>query len=115
MAATDSRCIYQAGVIPIRKGRICLVRSSSGKRWIIPKGCLEPGKGTQDIALQEAWEEAGLSGELAAEPVGRFRYEKWTSPCHVTVYVMHVRDAADDYPECDLRERIWVRPAEALH
>jgi len=62
--------IRQAAAIPIRSGQICLVTSSSGKRWVIPKGMIEPGTTAGQIALQEAWEEAGLVGVLRPEPVG---------------------------------------------
>jgi 8-oxo-dGTP pyrophosphatase MutT (NUDIX family) len=113
MALLSDR-IYQAAAIPVKDGQICVVKSSSHKRWIIPKGCLEEGKTVEEIALQEAWEEAGLVGVLDAEPVGTYSYDKWNSTCHVTVYLMHVTKVADDYPECDLRERVWVSPAQAL-
>src|SRR6266446_8634883 len=106
--------IYQAAAIPIRSGRICIVKSSSGKRWVVPKGCMEPGKTLAEIALQEAWEEAGLVGVLNPEPVGSYLYDKWGGTCHVTVYLMGVTEAAEEYPESVLRERAWVTPSQAL-
>jgi 8-oxo-dGTP pyrophosphatase MutT (NUDIX family) len=114
MATATSTWVSQAGVIPIHQGKICLVTSSSGKRWVVPKGCLEPGKTSHEIALQEAWEEAGLVGALHPEPVGSFLYEKYGGTCHVTVYVMHVTEAADEWPEQDLREREWLTPRQAI-
>ena len=45
--------IRQAGVIAVSDGRICVLSSRSGKRWVVPKGCLEPGKTAAEIALQE--------------------------------------------------------------
>ena len=105
---------YQSAAIPLRSGKICVVRSSSGKRWIVPKGCLEPGKSLSEIALQEAWEEAGLVGVLNPEPVGSYLYEKWGGTCHVTVFLMGVTEAAEEYPESVLRERAWVTPSQAL-
>jgi len=106
--------IHQSAAIPLRGGKICVVRSSSGKRWIVPKGCLEPDKSLSEIALQEAWEEAGLVGVLNPEPVGSYLYEKWDSTCHVTVFIMRVTEEADEYPESMLRERAWVTPSQAL-
>jgi len=50
--------VRQAAAIPILCGQVCLVSSRSGKRWVIPKGCLEPGKTAAEIALLEAWEAA---------------------------------------------------------
>ena len=61
----------------MRAGQVCLVTSSSGKRWVVPKGCMEPGKTAGELALQEAWEEAGLVGVLQPEPVGSYLYEKF--------------------------------------
>src|SRR5437870_3192156 len=84
--------IYQAAAIPLKNGRICIVRSSSGKRWVVPKGCQEPGKSFGEIALQEAWEEAGLVGALDPEPVGSYLYDKWGGTCHVTVFLMEVTE-----------------------
>ena len=106
--------IRQAAAIPIQDGQVCLVTSRSGKRWVIPKGCMEPGKSSGEIALQEAWEEAGLVGLLHPDPIGTYLYEKMGFTCHVTVFVMQVTDAVTVYPEHDQRERIWVSFSQAL-
>ena len=111
---TDAVWICQAAAIPLRGGQIGLVTSSSGKRWIIPKGVLEPGKTSGEIALQEAWEEAGLVGVLSPHPVGSYLYEKNGATCHVTVFVLHVTQAADLWPERELRQRCWLSCAEAV-
>ena len=106
--------IEQAAAIAVKDGRVCVVTSSSGMGWVIPKGCLEPGKTAAETALQEAWEEAGLVGILSSEPVGTYFYEKWGSTCRVTVFVMHVTEVADDWPERELRRRSWLEPARAV-
>lgn len=111
---TDARWIHQAAAIPLRGSQLCLVMSSSGKRWIIPKGILEPGKTAGEIALQEAWEEAGLVGVLQAHPAGSYLYEKNGSTCHVLVFVLQVTQAAEFWPEREVRQRTWVSGAEAL-
>src|SRR5262245_1611763 len=92
--ALDSTSIRQAAAIPVRNGQICLVTSRSGKRWVIPKGCIEPGKTAGEIALQEAWEEAGLSGILQREPIGSYLYEKLDLTHHVIVFLMYVTEIA---------------------
>ncbi len=66
--------VRQAAVIAIREGRICMVLSSGGKRWVVPKGCIEPGQTAGETALEEAWEEAGLVGVLGPEPIGSYLY-----------------------------------------
>jgi len=106
--------IRQAGAIPVKDGLVCIVTSSNGKRWVIPKGIIDPGHTAREAALQEAWEEAGLAGTLRAEPVGTYLYDKWGGTCQVIVFLMDVGEAAADWPECKVRQRRWVSPAEAL-
>ena len=78
--------IRQAAVAPLRNGQVCLVSSRSGKRWVVPKGTIEPGRSAGEVALKEAWEEAGLVGLLHQEPLGSYIYEKDGSVCHVIVF-----------------------------
>jgi 8-oxo-dGTP pyrophosphatase MutT (NUDIX family) len=106
--------IRQAAAIAVKDGLICMVSSSSRKRWVIPKGCLEPGKSSVETALQEAWEEAGLLGTLEPNPIGTYCYEKWSRTCHVTVFLMSVSHAAERYPESNLRQRVWLTPDQAM-
>jgi len=112
--AAESEFIRQAAALPVRNGRVCLVTSSNGKRWIIPKGLIEPGQTATETALQEAWEEAGLVGILDPDPIGSYLYDKWCGSCHVLVFLMQVKENAQDWPERDLRQRSWVSPAGAL-
>ena len=110
--ASDS--VRQAAAVPIKSGQLCLVTSRSGKRWVIPKGCIEPGKTAGEIALQEAWEEAGLTGVLQTDPVGSYLYEKLGTVHHVIVFVMRVTDVAQAWPEDAFRERSWMRFDDAM-
>lgn len=112
--ANSPNVIRQSGVLAIRGERICVVSSRSGKRWVVPKGCLEPGKTAAEIALQEAWEEAGLVGALQPDPVGSYLYEKAGFTCHVTVFLMSVTETAEHWPEQDFRERSWLTVGQAL-
>jgi 8-oxo-dGTP pyrophosphatase MutT (NUDIX family) len=50
--------VRQAAALPLRQGKVCIITSSNGKRWIIPKGLIDPGHTAGEAALQEAWEEA---------------------------------------------------------
>ena len=112
--ADDVNWVRQAAAIPIKADKICLVTSSSGRRWVVPKGMIDPGMNASETALQEAWEEAGLVGVLDPGPVGSYVYDKWGSTCHVTVFIMRVTEAADDWPERDMRERCWLSIKQAL-
>jgi 8-oxo-dGTP pyrophosphatase MutT (NUDIX family) len=112
--ATQPGLIRQAAVVPVKNGQVCLVSSRSGKRWVVPKGCMEPGKTAGEIALQEAWEEAGLVGLLVPEPIGSYVYEKDGFVCHVIVFLMQVSDGVDNYPEAGMRQRAWLSISQAL-
>lgn len=108
---TISEPIRQAAALPLRRGRVCLITSRSRKRWVIPKGWIEPGQTAGETALQEAWEEAGLVGALEREPIGTYLYEKEGKTYHVVVFVMRVTSVEQDWPERNFRERAFVSPA----
>ena len=106
--------VRQAAAIPVRDGRVCMVTSRSGRRWVVPKGQIDPGHTPGEAALVEAWEEAGLVGVLDPEPLGAYAYEKLGRELHVLVYRMIVSESRDDWPERDLRVRAWLTPDEAV-
>ncbi|TMV51704.1 NUDIX hydrolase, partial [Thioclava sp. BHET1] len=51
---------------------VLLITSRDTGRWVVPKGWPMRGLDAAGAARQEAWEEAGVMGRIAAEPVGRF-------------------------------------------
>jgi 8-oxo-dGTP pyrophosphatase MutT (NUDIX family) len=110
---TSSVLVRQAGAIPVRDGRVCLVTSRNGKRWVVPKGCMESGMTAGEVALLEAWEEAGLVGVLDPEPVGSYFYEKAGATCHVIVFRLRVTGEAEDWAERGQRERVWLTFTQA--
>src|SRR5215218_7543079 len=57
--------------------QVLLVTSRETGRWIIPKGWAEKGIKAHVLAAREAYEEAGLRGDIGHEPIGRYRYTKW--------------------------------------
>jgi 8-oxo-dGTP pyrophosphatase MutT (NUDIX family) len=105
--------IPQAAALPTRDGKVCLVTSRSRRRWVIPKGWIDPGHTPSQAAVTEAWEEAGLVGTLHPEPVGSYQYGKDGREHHVTVYVLRVIEEKTTWPERELRTRVWLSPAEA--
>jgi 8-oxo-dGTP pyrophosphatase MutT (NUDIX family) len=111
---TASSSIRQAAVVPVHDGRVCLVLSRSGKRWVVPKGRIEHGQTARETALQEAWEEAGLIGTLLRDPVGSYRYRKSGNTYHVLVFLMSVSEVAQKFPEARWRVRRWFRSTRAL-
>src|SRR3954471_13852849 len=106
--------VRQAAAIPVQDGRVCMVTSSSGRRWVFPKGMIDAGHTPVQAALVEAWEEAGLVGTLDPDPVGSYVYEKFGREHHVLVYRMAVTEVREDWPERAVRQRAWLTAAEAL-
>src|SRR5262249_56134096 len=88
----------QASAIPVRAGRICLITSRGGNRLVVPKGCLEHGRTAEQIALQEAWEEAGLIGLLHSRPIGSYPYEKAGKRFEVGMFLMGLTPPVHDLP-----------------
>jgi 8-oxo-dGTP pyrophosphatase MutT (NUDIX family) len=113
MARTQTN-ILQAAAIPVRAGRVCVVTSRGGKSLVVPKGCLEHGRTAEQIALQEAWEEAGLIGLLHSQPIGSYRYEKAGTRFEVLMFLMDVTTVVKDWPESRWRSRHWLLPADAV-
>ena len=108
---TSGEYIRQAAALPIRRQvRLPHPSLQRNKRWVIPKGWIEPGQTAGETALQEAWEEAGLLGALDKEPIGSYLYEKEGHTYHVIVFVMRVTQVAQDWQERSFRERAWVSP-----
>jgi len=102
----------QAAAIPVRRNGaafdVCLIRRRDFGEWGIPKGTIDPGDSSEETALKEALEEAGLSGRLLGGVVGQYEYKKWYSSLIVDVYVMEVLEEHTDWDEADIRERRWT-------
>ncbi|MDX8413448.1 MAG: NUDIX hydrolase, partial [Mariprofundales bacterium] len=110
----------QSSVIPYRIGddgiEILLITSSGGHHWVVPKGIHEPGLSAADSAAKEAWEEAGVIGVVAPEPLGTYSYTKWKSNCQITVFAMQVTEIADkDRWQESHRKRRWCPPDQAMN
>lgn len=106
----------------MRRGHIevLLITSRDTGRWVIPKGWPVPGMDAVASAAREAWEEAGVEGDVSAEPIGMFGYDKSRPglaplPCVVNVFALRVRRLADRYPERKERRRKWFTAAKAAH
>jgi 8-oxo-dGTP pyrophosphatase MutT (NUDIX family) len=111
---------YGALPIAVRDGEtmVMLVTSRETRRWIIPKGWPEAGLEPRALAGKEAFEEAGLVGEVAGEAVGSYRYGKRLPdgrevPCEVVVYPLAVERQLEDWPERGQRETRWFSLPEA--
>ncbi|MDO5630565.1 MAG: NUDIX hydrolase [Paracoccus sp. (in: a-proteobacteria)] len=100
-------------------GKVLLITSRGTGRWIIPKGWPMTDRSDADAAMQEAWEEAGVKGNISRDEIGRYDYDKLNDstggiiPVQVRVFTVEVSELADSYPEAGQRTRRWVSPGKA--
>lgn len=102
---------------------ILLVTSRETGRWVIPKGWPIKDKGAAESAAREAFEEAGVRGEIAPLPLGHYVYDKVLErrkkaanralPCEVAVFPLAVQETLGKFPEKDERRRKWFAPEVA--
>lgn len=94
-----------------------LITSRRTGRWIYPKGSVIDGLERWETAAQEAFEEAGVSGDIAREPIGAYRAIKTAGlrrhVVEVDLYPLRVSEQHDTWPEMQGRHRHWVLLPEA--
>lgn len=116
----------QFGALCWRVGKagaeVLLISSRETGRWVIPKGWPMEGRSGAEAAAIEAWEEAGIKGQIAEAKLGHFTYEKILNrdskkeqalPCIVDVFSLEVRKVAAQFPEQRQRRRKWFAPDKA--
>ncbi|MEX2249902.1 MAG: NUDIX hydrolase [Parvibaculum sp.] len=111
----------QVGAIPYAvidgKVAVLLVTSRRTGRWIFPKGSLIDGLTPAEAAAREAFEEAGVEGEIAAAPLGAYSGYKRRGlrplPIEVDLYPLRVATQHEDWPEKNERRRHWASLTEA--
>ncbi len=112
----------QYAALPWRQApglEILLITSRETRRWVIPKGWPMSGKSAAESAAQEAYEEAGIRGEMTAQAMGHYSYRKrlrggGRKRFRVDVFAMEVTEVLDLWPEAHERARQWLSPQEAL-
>lgn len=97
---------------------VLLVTSRDTRRWVLPKGWYKRNIGGAEQAAREAYEEAGLIGDIGKRAVGHYHYDKRlrsgsTVPCRVDVFPLDVTGRLADWPEKAQREAAWFTPDEA--
>lgn len=104
----------------MHRGRVevLLITSRDTGRWVIPKGWPIAGKSPEASAAQEAWEEAGVTGEGGAAALGFYAYDKTRKsrealPCVVQVFPLRVESLAKRFPERSERRRRWFAAEKA--
>jgi len=98
---------------------VLLITSLNSKRWILPKGWPEADLTPSQNAAREAFEEAGVTGKIAAHAIGHYHYlkekrEGTGMPVRVDVFALAVTKQLDDWPEKDMRTLAWMPLNEAI-
>lgn len=113
-----SQSILQACAVPFRRRKaaleFCLVTSIGKRKWVFPKGIIDPGETDRQTALKEAHEEAGLEGKLVGKPLGKYEYRKWDSDLIVTGFLMEVAQAHEQWDESPMRRRRFMTVEQAM-
>jgi 8-oxo-dGTP pyrophosphatase MutT (NUDIX family) len=97
---------------------VALITSRGTQRWVLPKGWVKEGLSASETAAAEAREEAGLLGEIAREPMGRYQYRKRLHAlasivCIVDVFRFRVTGRLATWPEQHERSLEFFPPEEA--
>ena len=118
MSQKSSRVFKQSGVIPYRvkngKIQVLLITNRSRQHWLIPKGGICKAMISPDSAAKEAWEEAGVVGQVDANQIGTYEYHKRKNTYLVEVFLLPVETVLKDWPEASLRKRQWLNVSKAV-
>ncbi len=118
----DGRICQVAALVYRRKKNrpeILLITSRGTGRWVLPKGWPQIGKTFAQSAQREAYEEAGVRGDVAPFSIGTYTYEKHdvcdgeSGDFIVDVFPMHFSHQEKNWPERGERRLDWVSVNEA--
>jgi 8-oxo-dGTP pyrophosphatase MutT (NUDIX family) len=112
----------QSGVLAYRRHaksgvEVLLVRKRTSTNWGIPKGKLKSKLSSAENAAKEAFEEAGVKGDVEERVAGTYRAVKRQSDkrivIEVSVHFLKVTKTLTNWPERDLRDVKWCSPQAA--
>ena len=113
--APEPSGMCQLGIVPYtfidRRLHLLLITSSSGNRWIFPKGRQEPDMTPHEVAVMEAVEEAGVLGTLRQDLRTRCRMADGR---FLQLYAMKISKLLKSWPEENLRRRRLFPFSDAL-
>lgn len=97
---------------------VLLISSRDTGRWVIPKGWPIKGLTPAETAAREAYEEAGLGGQVSRKPIGAFEYGKRldggkVQPTKVEVFAFEQMVQHPEWPERGQRRLQWFSVSEA--
>lgn len=107
---------HKVGVIPFdisgERIAVMFVTSQRRGRWILPKGDVVSGESLIDGASREAFQEAGVEGEILQDVPMTMAITKsdptGISQVAVTYFPMLVTNQMEEWPEQDKRDRHWA-------
>lgn len=112
MRKKNNKSCKQSGVIPYRlcdgKVEVLLITSRKRQSLVIPKGGICKGMTPPDSAAKEAWEEAGVVGQVNTQKLGAYKYRKRGNIYQVHLFWLPVEKILEDWPEASQRQRIWL-------
>jgi len=114
------KIIRQAGAIPYycgADGQLMTVLVTARRRdpfWLFPKGHIEPEATPVEAAAIEAYEEAGLRGQVRKKAVGSYTFTKLRRIYRVKLYPMKVKKVLKKWPEAKCRTRHLIPFEEAM-
>lgn len=117
-AEPDREPRAQSAALPWRRTaagevEVLLVTSRETRRWVAPKGWPIKGLKSFETAAREAFEEAGVKGEIAKKKLGVYHYDKRLrsgrlQKVRVAVYALQVATECTAWPELGQREKLWT-------
>lgn len=119
---TFTHTLVQSGALAFRRlnngeAVVLLVKKPHSKNWGIPKGNVEPHLTFAQNAAKEAFEEAGVGGNIETETAGSYRARKRKYGVkfviQVYVYWLEVLEEANNWPEKGEREIKWCSSGDA--
>lgn len=120
----SSREVLKFAALPWRRDRqgnirILMVTSRKHGRWIVPKRSLVHGRTPAQSAAREAFEEAGVFGDIHPVPIGCYTHGDPLKggpkgPALVTLFALRVRATLLHWPEKNERTRSWQSLCEAV-
>jgi 8-oxo-dGTP pyrophosphatase MutT (NUDIX family) len=111
----------QVAALPFRTTNrelsILLITTRGKRRWSVPKGWPMPRKRARQTAAIEAYEEAGLLGQISAKAIGAFKHRKRKGKrkivCDVKLFPLKVKKQRKRWPERGQRQAVWLPASEA--
>lgn len=113
--------MHKIGAIPFNiRGKqiaILFITSQTHGRWVFPKGTLEKGENHEGGVKREAYEEAGIKGDVLNNFPITIPITKKTNDglmkIPVTYYPLLVSEQLEEWPEREKRQRHWSLVSDA--